>query len=423
MAELVDALVSNTCVFTDMPVRLRLRVHKNITTYKLGGYIFGSKKSSKLLEIKKYTLAKLFKGKGKWYVYYKAFNPATGKMHMFKDYYELNKKGQSHKERIAIANARIDAINHSLFSGNTPFVNQVANPMEYASLAESLDYIYEIKKVGIRLRSVQHYQNSIRLMKEYLNGSQIQVQAITPVFAQAYSDWLSTNKKYTNHSHNNQIRSMGTFFNAMIERNIVTTNPFKSVKHKPVDTGTNKPFTDNEKEKLKKYMEKHNPELLIFVKFIYNCGIRPNELVQLKVKDINWEFKNIQIEASTSKNRKQQSTDLPEDFFEEVQKCFYGLNPEFYLFSNALKPGDKQIYRNRVSEAHLRVLKACALDNMGHTMYAWKHTGAIAFIKAGGDPSALMRQFRHHSWEQTNVYLASLGLTRNINFIKKHPKF
>jgi hypothetical protein len=27
MAELVDALVSNTCVFTDMPVRLRLRVH------------------------------------------------------------------------------------------------------------------------------------------------------------------------------------------------------------------------------------------------------------------------------------------------------------------------------------------------------------------------------------------------------------
>lgn len=144
--------------------------------------------------------------------------------------------------------------------------------------------------------------------------------------------------------------------------------------------------------------------------------------MQIKVKHIDFESRQVMIPSEVSKNRKQSSVELPSNFYAEVKKTFKGIDPEYYLFGRGLVPGVIAIHRNRATEAHKKVLEYLNISNQ-HTLYSWKHSGAVAAIKAGINPYSLMRQWRHHSLEQTMTYLKSLGLTSNSEFSSKQPKF
>ena len=48
--------------------------------------------------------------------------------------------------------------------------------------------------------------------------------------------------------------------------------------------------------------------------------------------------------------------------------------------------------------------------NTDYTLYSWKHSGVVAAYNAGVDIKTIQNQCRHHSLEQTDVYLKSLGL-------------
>ena len=61
--------------------------------------------------------------------------------------------------------------------------------------------------------------------------------------------------------------------------------------------------------------------------------------------------------------------------------------------------------------------------NLGsdYTLYSWKHSGVVAAYNAGIDIKTIQNQCRHHSLEQTDIYLKSLGLgvSQAINQIPK----
>ena len=69
-------------------------------------------------------------------------------------------------------------------------------------------------------------------------------------------------------------------------------------------------------------------------------------------------------------------------------------------------------FRRLITELHL---------GKDYTLYSWKHSGVVAAYNAGIDIKTIQNQCRHHSLEQTDIYLKSLGLgvSQAINEIPK----
>lgn len=89
-----------------------------------------------------------------------------------------------------------------------------------------------------------------------------------------------------------------------------------------------------------------------------------------------------------------------------------------YLFSKGLIPGAQSYGRNSVSMKHGSVLRSLNYSKE-LTLYSWKHTGVVAAYRNGIDVYAIMRQLRHHSLDQTMIYLKSLGIVKNVEFAGK----
>lgn len=208
----------------------------------------------------------------------------------------------------------------------------------------------------------------------------------------------------------------------LIDRDVIIKNPFKNIKKKPVNQGGNLAYSDKQRKEIKEYLERNNHPMFMYVQFVYYCFIRPNELMQLQVKHINFKDKSIIIPGHISKNRKQSSVEIPDAFFELVKNKYEKLDSEFFLFGKGLVPGTTSIHRNRASASHKKVLEDLGVVG-SYTLYSWKHTGNVAAWEAGVSPYKIMEQNRHHSLEQTMTYARTLGVKLKTEFASKQPKF
>lgn len=178
-------------------------------------------------------------------------------------------------------------------------------------------------------------------------------------------------------------------------------------------------FTESQRAFLIGVLKRENPDLWFVVQFVYYCFIRPrSELMFLKVGDIILEDKRILVPAKIAKNGKQEYVAIPDAFFPVVQRKVLGRNPNDYLF-----PGKRggRIGINTYGDQHCKLLRRLGFDSDRYKLYSWKHTGAVAAVRAGINLKDLQIQLRHHSLDQVDAYLRQLGVADLGNLQKKFP--
>lgn len=369
----------------------------------------------------RYTLAVLKKpSNGDWYVYYSYRHPETGKLHPFKLRGDLNRI-KVKKEKEYTGTIMVSEINVMLKEGWSPFISPEQSKFAKDTLKTILPKLYLIKSPTIRPRTAQHYKHATDIFNEFLTYD-IRPENFTKSMAQSYSDYLIITKNYKGKSHNNQILNMSMFFNMMVDREIIAKNPFKGIKRKPQEEGKLMSYSKDQKAKIKNFTEKSDHPMYLFIQWIYYCFVRPNELMQLQVKNIDFESGLVNIPASVSKNRKHGIVPIPSMFLKIVKNKYKGLSPELFIFGLGLIPSPKAVHRNRASRSHQLLLEELEISN-DHILYDWKNTGARDFILAGHNPYELMHRMRHHSLDQTMVYLRSLGVTTGMKTDPKAWKF
>lgn len=368
-----------------------------------------------------YTFAKIHKPKSgnDWYVYYTFRNPETGKMALWKERAGINRLSTV-KEKHARGAKMVANVNKRLEDGWSPYAE--GKEIDTRKIDEVFDDILTIKKPGLRPRTVEHYKHAVDLFKEFLAGKKIMPNQFTAKMAQDYSDWLLTSKKYTSKSHNNKLSDANIFFNAMVDREIIDKNPFKKIRKKPVEEGKLISYSNEQKKLIRDYTKKNGHPMYYFIQWIYYCFIRPYELMQLQVKHIDFENATIQIPAYASKNRKHGIVPINEVFMKEVVNKYKGKDSELYLFGFGLEPNLKPVHRNRSSHSFKELRETLNIPK-DHLLYDWKNTGARDFILSGKNPYLLMAYMRHHSLDQTMVYMRSLGVTTGMKINKNAWKF
>lgn len=177
-------------------------------------------------------------------------------------------------------------------------------------------------------------------------------------------------------------------------------------------------FQRHQQRLLKKAISEREPELWLFIQFIYYCFIRPGELRHLVAGDILLDEQKIIVRASVSKNSKTQYVAIPDGFVGALD-FVADLKPKAYIFPS-VRDKSKPVGENTMAYRHRKILKSLGFP-IEYKLYSWKHTGAVQAVLAGVSVKELQMQLRHHSLDQVNEYLRQMGVMEMGNLRASFP--
>ena len=350
----------------------------------------------------------------RWYIEFYAWDVQSKKL-LRKRFYEVNNYS-SEKERRTYANRIIQQLNTLLKEGFHFDVNKLPPEAESKqtnsySLYDAINYALEVKKPSLRTASYPSYKSTVKIFLAWAAEYRISdadVALFDKLRAIYYNDHLMVKCSYAAKTVNGHISFIKSLFQVMVEREIILNNPFKNLKkHKEAESRKNLAFTPKQMAAIKKIVEEKDPSLWLFIRFIYYCYLRPNEVRQLKHSYFQMEKSQIFVPGHISKNGKEGYVSIPETFKKELIKSKEFKSEQEYVFQgrNSKNPPSKNVMGYR----YHKMIKDLKL-NTDYTLYSWKHSGVVAAYNAGVDIKTIQNQCRHHSLEQTDIYLKSLGL-------------
>ena len=238
----------------------------------------------------------------------------------------------------------------------------------------------------------------------------IYVYNFTYYHARKYFDYLLKDKKYCGKTYNGHLNTLRSFFNGMVEREIIRANPINGIKQVRQETGKNTTYSQKEEKSLEEYLLKSNKNFFYATRFVKYCFFRRSELSKLQIKHINWEGKTISVPSGIAKTRIQDSVTIPKSLEKYIiEMGLLELSPELYIFGKNFVPSETRMKRvddlsdkQREYNRLLDVKKECSF-------YSWKHTGVVELYNIVKDPYIVMRQCRHSDVKMTMIYLRSLG--------------
>jgi integrase len=361
----------------------------------------------------------------RWYIEFYAFDVQQKKL-VRKRFYEVNDYTTGTQRR-GYARRMIRELNQLLEDGYHLDVNKAPSvveetKLETTTLADAIKLALEIKKPSIRPSSYPSYKSSVKIFTVWACRNKIAGMDIVyfdRLRAVYFNDYLLIECRYNARTVNGHVAYMKSLFQLLVEREFIGENPFKNIpKHKESTSRRNRAFSKQQIETIKKIVEKKNPQLWLFIQFIYFCFLRPNEIRQLEHRYFNMEERTILVPGSISKNGKDGYVSIPDGFYEQLKQSDYFKSGTKYVFQAS--KGDKPISKNVMTERFRKLIKQLNLGS-DYTLYSWKHSGVVAAYNAGVDIKSIQNQCRHHSLEQTDIYLKSLGLgvSQAINQIPK----
>ncbi|MFQ5447931.1 MAG: hypothetical protein ACE5FF_13465 [Saprospiraceae bacterium] len=108
---------------------------------------------------------------------------------------------------------------------------------------------------------------------------------------------------------------------------------------------------------------------------------------------------------------------IPIAFRPTVSKLMMRSPKEFIFYKNdATKP----VPVNHMLKRFRNILNALGFGHE-YKLYSWKHTGAVACVRAGVGVKQLQIQLRHHSLEEVDKYLRQLGVWDLEGLEEKFP--
>lgn len=155
----------------------------------------------------------------------------------------------------------------------------------------------------------------------------------------------------------------------MVDENYIPTIPV--LKSKPE---RNKTYSLKVQENIFEYLEKQDPILLLFIKFVSYNFIRPIEVCRLRVKDVHIKSRTIEFKA---KNSPLKTKMIPNILFDELPDLSK-LDKESFLFTPEQIGGywdvNETNRRDHFSKRFKKVVKEHFKLNEDYGIYSFRHT-------------------------------------------------
>lgn len=379
----------------------------------------------------RFTIPKLVKAQRGWYVYFRY----DGKQ--FRDSYGKNKIENLTKREIEYREVcRLLLIDlKSGWNPNLPEGVQMQNDMY---IVEALRFALEKKKPNIAKKTYSNYDGTINFIETAsikLGLDRLKIIDLKRMHVKLIIEKAKVINDWSNKAHNKHLNHFKAVLSELIEFDIIEDNPAFKVKNLRVeDSIAHIPPTDEQMKVIKTELAKNHPNFYNFIKIIYHLGIRPEEILLIKLSNIDMQKGIITLIPENTKGRKKYRV-LPINKFlrQDLEKMnFENLPKEYYLFGSFREPGKGNIGKFEdfiPAPTHLNrdtatrrwetiVKKKLEIDV---TMYSIKKYGANKKAQAGISIDAIMGTFGHSKKETTLIYLTDQEKINRKEVMDKSP--
>lgn len=314
-----------------------------------------------------------------WYIHFRGKNEVSGEVRQFRFRLGINRYKKKRERQEAAKAALVSVIDMLEKEGWNPFEKTCRNEKKY--LIQSLQEMLEVRSCSIRKRSAEIYGNALKFFAKWCNEKGydlLEVSEFSKKHAIEYVDYLKKVRNFSGKTCNNTVSYLKTIFFMLVEREIISSNPFCAIKKSKEEKGKNVAFTPKEANIVTSYMKEHDIRLYYATQFVRYAFIRRTELMYLKVGCVDLRSHTIMIPSEISKTGTQDSITIPKSLEKIIIEM--GLDqadPDYYIFGKDMETCARKISRVAYfSDKHRNVINALNLRRE-LIFYVWKHTGCI----------------------------------------------
>ena len=362
----------------------------------------------------------------RWYIDFRVWDTDKG-CFVRKQDTSMNKY-RTVNERRRVANKKLAEIRALVADGYTAGKSVAATMGLDPHRATVLDAVKLV--AGVRAgagRGGEHYGYLLNRLQEapYQAFAALPLRFLKTGHVLDFLETMRARRGYGPQTQNNYRGTLSAVFSYLVQIELLPRNPLSRVGVVTVpQSDQHQPYTPAQRAIIQAEIERRGEhQLLLFVSFIYYCFIRSGEeLRRLQVKDVLAD--TIRVAGGRAKNRKTEHVAIPK----QLRALLAPLNlaaypPGYYLFGYDQQPGPVPVGTCLIRRHFNQVLRAVGLHGLGHSLYSFKHTGAVSLYLATKDIELVRKHCRHSHAGITATYLRKLGALHEGERLDAMPDF
>jgi integrase/recombinase XerC len=269
-----------------------------------------------------------------------------------------------------------------------------------------------------------NYEKDLIEYSEFLNNKNYNYNSMDYKKCMNYLIYLD-DKKYKKNSISRKLSSLRTFYKFLVLNNYSDNNPFLLIsspkKEKKIPRfinyqGIDEIFNIPDIKTMEGQREK------VILEILYGSGIRVSELVNIKIKDIDFNNKTILIFGKGSKERMVPFGDYALDaintYINDGRNKYLGDIESEYLIVGKNEPN---LTTRRIEQIIDSLIKKTSIK-MNITPHMFRHTFATHLLDNGCDLIAVQELLGHESLSSTEIYTHVSNEHLREVYYKCHPR-
>ena len=291
------------------------------------------------------------------------------------------------------------------------------NFFDYINKYFNIHLVTEIKASN---KTIDNYKWSFKLLFKYIEDKysyklqDFTLDKFTKDFVLDFLSWIETNRNNSISSRNLRLASIKSFTSFIFQYEIDNSELIRIMKIPRKKDIKKKPEVVTEEE-IKILLSQPNIKIkkgrrqLAILSLIYDAGLRIDELLSLKVKNIN--FKNFNtVNVLHGKGNKQRDIPISDDVMKilNIYISDYDLKPEDYLFSN---PKKEKLSSNSIRKIINKNIKLAKEQDSSFpdkiNPHKFRHSKATHLINKGVSIVEVKEFLGHADLSSTQIYITT----------------
>lgn len=272
-------------------------------------------------------------------------------------------------------------------------------------------------------KTIESYNIEINKFIEYLNDNDLNFDKLSKEDIRGYLKHLDS-LKYKNSSISKNLSAIRSFYKYLVMEEVVQTNPFILISNPKKVKKLPNFLNEIEIEDLLNIYDEESYDSIrnrLILELLYSTGVRVSELVNIKIKDINYSDRSILILGKGSKERivlfGEPTEKLLYNYCDKSRNVYLDGKKSDYLILNRF--GDK------ISERSIQKLINSCTNKLAlkHkvTPHTIRHTFATHLLNNGADIKSVQELLGHESLSTTQIYTHITNERLRSVYLNAHP--